>query len=148
MLKESHKEMIEMYYSGMYTAKEITDKYGYADRKSLYDVLKKPEAKEYIEELSNESLKDALHTFKVSSKALSKNMLKIANGEIEDTKKVYAQLQALNSILEKAGLNSKTLVIEDKKSNDDDYNELMDMLDSKEEDQSDKQQGEKENTEE
>ena len=44
---------------------------------------------------------------------------------------MYAQLQAINSALEKAGMNSKTIVFEDKNSNDDDYNELMDMIKEK-----------------
>jgi hypothetical protein len=41
---------------------------------------------------------------------------------------VYAQLNALTNALEKAGLNQKTLVIEESKNDDQDYNELLDML--------------------
>ncbi|WP_100408450.1 hypothetical protein [Bacillus solitudinis] len=135
MLKDNQLKAIRMYYEGMHTVQQIAQECGYADRKSIYEILKKPEAQEYIDSLANESLKDALNTFKVSSKKLSKEVVKIANGEIKDSKTVYARLQAIQSILEKAGLNSKTLIIEDKKSNDQDYNELMDMLqkDKKEE---------------
>jgi predicted DNA-binding protein YlxM (UPF0122 family) len=134
MLKENHRKAIEMYFEGKYTMQEIADECGYADRSSIYDILKKPEAKEYIEELSQESLKDALNTFRINSKALSKEIVKIANGEVKHPKHVYAQLQALNSVLEKAGLTTKnTVVIEkDNKNNDSDYNELMDMLKNKE----------------
>jgi predicted DNA-binding protein YlxM (UPF0122 family) len=128
MLKENQLKAIRMYYEGMHTVKQIAEECGYKDRSSIYDLLKKPEAQEYIDSLANDSLKDALNTFKVSSKKLSKEIVKIANGEVKNVKHVYAQLQALNSVLEKAGLNSKTLIIDDKKSNDDDYNELMDML--------------------
>jgi predicted DNA-binding protein YlxM (UPF0122 family) len=134
MLKENQLKAIRMYYEGLHTVQQIADECGYADRSSIYDLLKKPEAQEYIDQLANDSLKDALNTFKVSSKKLSKEIVKIANGDIKNVKHVYAQLQALNSVLEKAGINSKTLIIEDNKSNDEDYNELMQMLKQKKED--------------
>lgn len=135
MLKENQIKAIEMYYSGMHTVQEIADECGYADRKSIYDVLKKPEAQEYIDQLAQDCLKDALNTFRVSTKALSKEIVKIANGEVKHPKHVYAQLQALNSVIEKAGLTAKnTVVIEDnKKQSDQDYNELLEMLEQKKE---------------
>ncbi|ARK30781.1 helix-turn-helix domain-containing protein [Halalkalibacter krulwichiae] len=135
MLKDNQLKAIRMYYEGMHTVQQIAEECGYADRKSIYNLLKKPEAQEYIDSLATESLHDALNTFKVSSKKLSKELVKMANGEIKDNKTVYARLQAIQSILEKAGLNSKTLIIEDKKSNDEDYNELMDMLKDKKEEE-------------
>jgi predicted DNA-binding protein YlxM (UPF0122 family) len=137
MLKENQLKAIEMYFEGTHTMQEIADACEYKNRRSVYDLLERPEVKEYIERLAQESLDEALNSFRIASKKLSKKIISIANGEIGNTKTVYAQLQALNSVLEKAGLTAKnTFVIENKKGNDEDHNDLMEMLEQ------DKAQGE------
>jgi predicted DNA-binding protein YlxM (UPF0122 family) len=130
MLKENQMKAIRLYFEGKMTVEEIARECGYKDRKSIYDILKKPEAQEYIEKLSQEGVREALHIMQINSKKLAKELLRIAEGDVKNRHLVYAQLQALNSLLEKAGLSAKnTVVIENKKSNDDqDYNELLDML--------------------
>ncbi len=132
MLTEREMGILKDYFKGEKTVTEIVNDHGYADRSSLYKLLKKDEAQDYINKLTDETLKDSLRVLKMNSRGLSKALLNIAKGNIKDVKQVYAQLQAINSALEKAGLNSKTtLVVEDKKSNDDDYNDLMDLLKKK-----------------
>lgn len=134
MLKDNHKKAIEMYYEGKKTVQEIAEECGYKNRASIYDLLKRQESQEYIDFLANEAVKEAVRTLKINTKDLSKAIVEIGRGNITNVKHVYAQLQALNSILEKSGISSKnTLVIEDNKQSDDDYNELMEMLETKKE---------------
>lgn len=131
MLTEREMEMLTDYFKGEKTVTEIAHDHGYSNRSSLYKLLKNEEAQEYINKLSDETMKNSLRLLKMNSRDLSKSLLDIAKGNITDVKMVYAQLQAINSALEKAGMNSKTIVFEDKNSNDDDYNELMDLLKEK-----------------
>lgn len=134
MLNEREQKAIQLYYEGRMKVDDIAHECGYANRSSIYQLLKKPEAQEYIDKLANESVKEAVRTLKINTKDLSKAIVEIGRGNIKDVKHVYAQLQALNSILEKSGISSKnTLVIEDNKSSDEDYNELMEMLQQKKE---------------
>jgi predicted DNA-binding protein YlxM (UPF0122 family) len=130
MLTEKQMKAIRLYFEGKMTVQEIAEAVGYKHRSSIYELLQKPEAQEYIEKLSQEGIKEALHIMQINSKKLAKELLRIAEGDVKNRHLVYAQLQALNSLLEKAGLSAKnTVVIENKKSNDDqDYNELLDML--------------------
>ena len=69
-----------------------------------------------------------------------------AEGDVKNRHLVYAQLQALNSLLEKAGLSAKnTVVIENKKSNEEqEFNELINMLngDGKKENEEDNEKEE------
>lgn len=135
MLNEREQKVIQLYYEGKKTVTEIANECGYANRSSVYQILKKQEAQEYIDYLANESVKEAVRTLKINTKDLSKAIVEIGRGNIKDVKHVYAQLQALNSILEKSGISSKnTIVLEDNKSSDEDYNELMEMLKDKKED--------------
>ncbi|MBD8004544.1 hypothetical protein [Bacillus norwichensis] len=131
MLTEREMQMLTDYFRGEKTVTEIANDHGYANRSSLYKLLENEEAQDYINKLTDQTMKNALRLLKMNSRDLSKSLLDIAKGNIADVKKVYAQLQAINSALEKAGMNSKTIVFEDKNSNDDDYNELMDMLKEK-----------------
>jgi predicted DNA-binding protein YlxM (UPF0122 family) len=135
MLTENQMKAIRLYFEGKMTVQEIAEACGYKNRRSIYDLLERPEAKEYIEKLANESLKESLHIMRINSKNLTKELLKIAQGDVKNRQLVYAQLTALNSLLEKSGLTAKnTVVIESKNSNDEqEYNELLDML-KKEED--------------
>jgi predicted DNA-binding protein YlxM (UPF0122 family) len=135
MLKENQMKAIRLYYEGKLTVQEIADQCGYKDRASIYDQLKKPEAKDYIKQLASDSLEESLDIFRINAKRLSKKLVEVADGDVNNQKVIYAQLQALNSVLEKAGLTTKnTVVIEkDNKNDESDYNELMDMLDKKKE---------------
>lgn len=135
MLTENQMKAIRLYFEGKMTVQEIAEACGYKNRRSVYDLLEKPEAQEYIEKLSQEGIKEALQIMQINSKKLAKELLRIAEGDVKNRQLVYAQLQALNSLLEKAGLSAKnTVVIENKKNNDDqDYNELLDMLKEKQE---------------
>jgi predicted DNA-binding protein YlxM (UPF0122 family) len=130
MLTENQMKAIRLYFEGKMTVQEIAEACGYKNRRSVYDLLEKPEAQEYIEKLSQEGIKEALQIMQINSKKLAKELLRIAEGDVKNRQLVYAQLQALNSLLEKAGLSAKnTVVIENKKNNDDqDYNDLLDML--------------------
>lgn len=136
MLRDNQKKAIELYYEGKLTVQEIAEECGYKNRASVYDLLRKQEAQDYIKQLAQEGLEESLDAFRINSKRLAKRLIQVANGDIENSKTIYAQLQALNSVLEKAGLTTKnTVVIENDKGNsDEDYNELMDMMkqDSKE----------------
>lgn len=130
MLTEKQMQAIRLYFEGKMTVQQICDTVGYKHRSSIYELLQKPEAQEYIQKLSEEGVREALQIMQINSKKLAKELLRIAEGDVKNRNLVYAQLQALNSLLEKAGLSAKnTVVIESKKSNDDqDYNELLDML--------------------
>ena len=133
MLDEREQKAIQLYYSGEMKVEDIAKECGWANRSSVYHLLKREEAQEYIDMLANESVKEAVRTLKISTKDLSKAIVEIGKGNITNTKHVYAQLQALNSILEKSGITSKTTIaIEDNKNNSDqDYNELLEMLEQK-----------------
>ncbi|MBE2914752.1 hypothetical protein HPJ92_01810 [Anoxybacillus flavithermus] len=128
MLNEREIKALRLYYEGQMTVQEIAEACGWKNRASVYDLLKKKEAQDYIDQLEKESLKEALRILRINSKELSKIIVDIARGNIKNTKTVYAQLNALTNALEKAGLNQKTLVIEESKNDDQDYNELLDML--------------------
>ncbi|MEC1768294.1 hypothetical protein [Schinkia azotoformans] len=135
MLDEREQKAIQLYYAGEMQVEDIAKECGWANRSSIYKLLKREEAQEYIDMLAKESVKEAVRTLKISTKELSKAIVEIGKGNITNTKHVYAQLQALNSILEKSGITSKTTIaIEDNKSNSDqDYNELLEMLEQKKE---------------
>lgn len=133
MLDEREMKAIQLYYQGGKSVEEIAHECGWKNRSSIYKLLKRQEAQEYIDQLANESLKEALRTLRINSRELSKVIVDIAKGNISNTKTVYAQLNALQNVLEKAGLNSKTLIIEENKANDEDYNELLEMLKEKQE---------------
>lgn len=132
MLNEREMKAIQLYYQGGMTVEEIAHECGYKNRSSIYKLLKREDAQEYIDMLAQESLKEALRTLRINSRDLSKIIVDIARGNIKNTKTVYAQLNALTNALEKAGLNQKTLVIEESNNDDQDYNELMDMLKNEE----------------
>lgn len=130
MLNEKQMKAIRLYFEGKMTVRQICDAVGYKHRSSFYDLLKKPEAQEYIQKLAEEGLREALQIMQINSKKLAKELLRIAEGDVKNRHLVYAQLQALNSLLEKAGLSAKnTVIIENKKSNEEqEFNELLDML--------------------
>jgi predicted DNA-binding protein YlxM (UPF0122 family) len=135
MLKENQMKAIRLYFEGKKTVQEIAEECGYSDRRTIYDLLKRPEAQEYIEQLANEALKDSLRMMQMNSKKLVRELLRIAEGDVKDKQLVYAQLQALNSLLQRGGLSAKnTVVIEENKSSEEDYNDLIAMLKSKTDD--------------
>ena len=124
--------MLTEYYIGEKKVDDIIKEYGYKDRSSLYKKLKKPEYQEFINTLTEQSLKDSIRLLRMHTRPLAKELVKIAKGDIKNEKQVFAQLQGINSALEKAGMNSKTIVLEDNTGNkDEDFNELMDMLNKK-----------------
>ena len=130
MLTEKQMQAIRLYFEGKMTVQQICDTVGYKHRSSIYELLQKPEAQEYIQKLSEEGVREALQIMQINSKKLAKELLRIAEGDVKNRNLVYAQLQALNSLLEKAGLSAKnTVVIENKKSNEEqEFNELINML--------------------
>lgn len=128
MLNEREMKALQLYYQGGMTVEEIAHECGYQNRSSIYKLLKRPDAQEYVDMLAQESLKEALRTLRINSRELSKIIVDIARGNIKNTKTVYAQLNALTNALEKAGLNQKTLIIEESKNDETEYNELLEML--------------------
>lgn len=135
MLTEKEMKAIKLYFEGRTKVMDICAECGYKSKTSLYELLKKPEAQEYRNQLEAETVKQALTMLRMNSKRLTKKLIDIADGQIDNEKTIYAELNATNSGLEKAGLTAKnTIVLEDNKSNDDDYNELMEMLKEKKED--------------
>jgi predicted DNA-binding protein YlxM (UPF0122 family) len=133
MLTEREMKAIKLYFEGRMTVEDIAHECGWENRSSIYKLLNRQEAQDYKVMLEHETVKEALTMLRMNSKRLTKKLLDIADGDIENEKTVYAMLNATNSGLEKAGLTAKnTIVLEDgKKSNDQDYNELMEMLQQK-----------------
>jgi predicted DNA-binding protein YlxM (UPF0122 family) len=128
MLTEKEISVVRNYYKRDKSVPEIAAEHGYSDRSSVYKIIKKPEAQELIKELTEGSVSDSIRMLKTNTTTLVKELLDIAKGKVGDHKTVYARLQAINSGLEKAGLNSKTIVLENKGVTDDEYNELKDLL--------------------
>ncbi|MEC1726931.1 hypothetical protein P9E34_19670 [Schinkia azotoformans] len=135
MLTERDMKAIQLYYEGRMTVQQIADECGWNSRKSVYNLLSKQEAQEYRQYIESESIKDAITMLRMNSKRMAKKLIDIADGEIKNDKTVYAELQATNSGLEKSGITAKnTVIIEDNKNNNDqDYNELLEMLEQKKE---------------
>ncbi|MGD6896099.1 hypothetical protein [Bacillus infantis] len=134
MISERDQQMLTEYYIGEKKVDDIVAEYGYSDRSTLYKKLKKPEYQEFINKLTEESLKDSIRLLRMHTRPLAKELVKIAKGDIKNEKQVFAQLQGINSALEKAGMNSKTIVLEDGKgTKEEDFNQLMDLLQKKKE---------------
>lgn len=132
MLNEREQKAIQLYYEGRMKVEDVAHECGYSGRSAIYKLLKRSEAQEYRNMLEAETVKQALTMLRMNSKRLTKKLIDIADGNINNEKTVYAELNATNSGLEKAGLTAKnTIVLEDKKSSDEDYNELMEMLKDK-----------------
>ncbi|WP_226087472.1 terminase gpP N-terminus-related DNA-binding protein [Mesobacillus sp. S13] len=138
MLTEREMKAIKLYFEGRMTVDQIAKECGWENRSSVYKLLNREEAQNYKNMLEAETVKEALTMLRMNSKRLTKKLIDIADGNIENVKTVYAELNATNSGLEKAGLTAKnTIVLEDgKKSSDEDYNELVDMLKQQKEENS------------
>lgn len=115
-LKDKEIKAIKLWLQGDMTVQEIADECGYNHRKSIYHILNKEEGKEMLEYLANESVREALSILKGGSKDAAKKLIEIARSGKADTKQLYAQLGAINSILEKSGLNTKNIVLENKEN--------------------------------
>lgn len=117
-LKDYEVKAIRLYLEGQHTMQEVAELCGWKDRSSVYDLLKKEEAKRVMEEIANESVREAISILKQHSKDAARQLIKIAKGEIDDANKqtVYAVLQAINSVLEKSGLTTKNIVLDDRRN--------------------------------
>ncbi|HHV25992.1 MAG TPA: hypothetical protein GXX63_02210 [Tissierellia bacterium] len=117
MLSLSDKEriVIQEVLKGELTKQQIADKVGYKNRSSVYKVLEKEEAQEYMQTLADRAVGEAVSILKANANEAARNLVKIASGNIDDTNKqtVYALLQAINSVLEKSGLSSKNITLKD-----------------------------------
>lgn len=119
MLTEKQIKVITLYLEGELTAQEIAEAAGYKNRQSVYDTLKREDAKEYMEKIANEAVGEAIAILKAASRKAARKLVDISEGKVEDSKAIYAILNAVNSILEKSGLNTKNIVLEDRKSDKD-----------------------------
>lgn len=94
------------------TSQQIAESCGWKHRSSLYDLLKRPEAKELMEEIATEATRDAINILKSNSRDAAKNLLKIARGEVDEKNKayIYAVLNAITSVLNMSGITSKNII--------------------------------------
>lgn len=122
MLSLSDKEriVIQEVLKGELTKQQIADKVGYKNRSSVYKVLEKEEAQEYMQTLADRAVGEAVSILKANANEAARNLVKIASGNIDDANKqtVYALLQAINSVLEKSGLSSKNITLQDERDKD------------------------------
>ena len=114
-LSDREREVIKLVLEGSLTKNEIAEKVGYANRSSIYKILEKPEAQEYMQLLADRAVGEAVAILKANANEAARNLVKIASGNIDDENKqtVYALLQAINSVLEKSGLSSKNITLTD-----------------------------------
>lgn len=116
-LKEHEIKAIRLYLenngltNGM-TIQEIAEECGWKDRSSVYDLLRKPQAQELMEEMANESVKDAILILKQNSREAAKGLVKLANGEVDEKNKahIYAISNAITSVLNMSGITSKNII--------------------------------------
>lgn len=129
-LSDKEREAIELVLEGKLNRTEIAEKCGYKNRSSIYKILQKDGAKEYMEKIAERSVSEAVSILKANANEAARNLVKIASGEIkaEDKQTVYALLQAINSVLEKSGLSSRNITLQDLRDNKDNIN-TEDILD-------------------
>ncbi|MEY8417065.1 hypothetical protein AAK964_12245 [Tissierella praeacuta] len=120
-LSDKERQVIQEVLRGELTKNEIAKKVGYANRSSVYKILEKPEAQEYMKVLAEKSVSEAVAILKSNANEAARNLVKIASGNIkaEDKQTVYALLQAINSVLEKSGLSSKNITLQDFRDKED-----------------------------
>lgn len=130
MLKENQIKALRMYIEGTYTMQQIAEACGYVSRQSIYDLLKKQEAQELLQEWAEDALKQAKLILQNNATRMAKELVKIGAGQFKDQQKVYAQLQAINSVLEKIGFTSKNAanITTDETENQQEKNQLLEML--------------------
>ena len=116
-LSDKERKAIELVLEGKLNRNEIADECGYSNRSSIYKILQKDGAKEYMEKIAERSVSEAVSILKANANDAARSLVKIASGNIkaEDKQTVYALLQAINSVLEKSGLSSKNITLEDKR---------------------------------
>lgn len=120
MLKPNEIKAIQLYLESELTAQQIAEECGYKNRSSLYKILEKEEAKEMMKRISEESVQNAVSILKSNSSQVAKRLVEIAKGTDKDLDKqtIYATLNAINSILEKSGLSSKNITLQDLREDD------------------------------
>ncbi|MSU01393.1 hypothetical protein [Tissierella pigra] len=138
-LSDKERKAIELVLEGRLNRSEIAEECGYANRSSIYKILQKEEAKEYMQQIAERSVSEAVAILKANANEAARNLVKIASGDIkaEDKQTVYALLQAINSVLEKSGLSSKNITLNDlreKEANVSDEDILTAIDEAREED--------------
>lgn len=120
-LSDKERKAIELVLEGRLNRSEIAEECGYANRSSIYKILQKEEAKEYMQQIAERSVSEAVAILKANANEAARNLVKIASGDIkaEDKQTVYALLQAINSVLEKSGLSSKNITLTDNREKED-----------------------------
>lgn len=115
MLNDRERKAIQLCLEGNLSKQEIAEECGWKSRQSIYQLLDKEEAKEYMEKVAEKSVSEAVAILKANSNEAARNLVKIASGNIDNENKqtVYALLQAINSVLEKSGLSSKNITLKD-----------------------------------
>lgn len=110
-LSDKERRTIELVLEGKLNRTEICEEVGYKNRSSVYKILQKDGAKEYMQKIAERSVSEAVAILKANSNEAARNLVKIASGDIkaEDKQTVYALLQAINSVLEKSGLTTKNV---------------------------------------
>lgn len=121
MLNDRERKAIELVLEGRLSKQEIAEECGWKSRQSIYQLLDKEEAQEYMQMLAEKSVSEAVSILKANANEAARNLVKIASGDIkaEDKQTVYALLQAINSVLEKSGLSSKNITLQDNRKKED-----------------------------
>ncbi len=124
-LSDKERRAVELVIEAKLSKQEIADELGWKDRRSVYYVLEKDEAQEYMRHIAEKSVNEAIGMLKGNANQSAKQLIKIASGNIskDDKQIVFASLQAINSILEKSGLSSKNITLSD---NREDKNKVSD----------------------
>lgn len=133
-LTDKEKKAIELVIEGKLTRNEICKEVGYKNRSSIYYLLEKDEAQEYMQKLADRSVSEAVSILKGNANDAARNLVRISQGNIskDDKQVVYASLQAINSILEKSGLSSKNITLTDNRDKENKVSD-KDILDAIEE---------------
>ena len=120
ILKAKEIRAIQLYLESDLTAQQIAEECGYANRSSLYKILEKDAAKEMMKKIAEESVQNAVNILKSNTSQVAKRLIEIAKGTDKDIDKqtIYATLSAINSILEKSGLSSKNITLNDLRQKD------------------------------
>ena len=124
ILKPREIKAIKLYLESSLTSQQIAEECGYKNRSSLYKILEKPQAREAMLKIADESVQSAINILKTNSCQVAKRLVEIAKGNKDnmDNQTIYATLNAINSVLEKSGLTTKNITLQDLRDNKDNIN--------------------------
>lgn len=116
-LTEKHYDAIQAYFERRKSVIQIAEEFN-VTRQAVYRWIRCKEGQAFIDKLRNNITREAVSKAVIASDNVVETLVSIVEGDF-DPKKVFAKIQAGTVLLNIAGLNNKTVILDNRTDDND-----------------------------